>query len=200
MSYIRWMPSGSQERSASLLRLLNYRLRRLEAQSVDDVQPLNASTPVNTEYQWHQTGDTIGAGYWVVGPPPTVTINFTIPTDESWAYIAFGGEALRVSPHSSLWGMRAGEEPKLLFRVDGAAIAHDPGQDEMHLYHRQNKDWTQGHRSYSPSIPARLYALDLEPGAHTVTITTASPDFSGWYVADTRWYVRNLWLRGYVQA
>lgn len=200
MSYVRWLPTGSQESMASLVRLLNYRISRLESQSVDSIQPLCDSTPPGTEYQWHQTGENVGEGYWVTGPPPTVTIDFVIPTDESWAYIAFGGEALRVSPHSGLWGMRAGEEPKLLFRVDGNPIAHDPGQDEMILYHREHKDWSQGHLSYSPAIPGRLYALDLEPGAHAITLTTASPDFSGWYVDETRWYVRNLWLRGYVQA
>lgn len=213
MSYVRWQPRAQETQS---LAVMDYRLRRLEGQAVDYTQPLGAATPKDAEYIWRQNSTTNLDGYWLHGAPPAVEITFQVPTDDSFTYFAFGGESTGTTPEPT-WYDYASLSVELKITVDGVVQFFYPFTDLLYSYMRNTKKWTEdallvdpiafpdtrygAHLSMLTRKPVTLYGLDLPAGPHTLKVELKNdPALATWALPDSYAYVRNLWLRGYVQA
>lgn len=194
MTYVRWLPTGSYESEARSVQRLDYRLRRLESQAADFIQPLVGHDP--DEYVWQHTGPASGDGYWVYGDPEPLTVDFVIPTEQSWATFAFGFDSCGVVAPGEPTGGWGSRYTTLDITLDGGSIWGATGVFIWYWQATKDYDSASGHRGYQPSQFAVLYPLDLAPGAHqlklTYTIQQSNPD--------AQIYMRNRFIRGYVQA
>lgn len=196
MSYVRWLPTGSQELQAFAVRELDFRLSRLERQRADMLQRIAAKD--ETEYHAHATNSTTWT--WDDGVAPSLEVEFEVPTEKAWVQLDMGWERVHVMP--SFPGIYLVDASPTL-KIDGVTVTniytHDISEVFMTTQATKNYRWMNALQDNQSYDLLTMRTLSLAPGTHTarLEIGLSAP---GTLAPGSDVYVRNLAFRGYVHA